>query len=151
MITLENIKQKHEEIGAMIAAFESYAGEKITYPAINIDLQPGEKNAGLILGKNGAADYFLILLPEEAIDINWEDAKKWAKNHDGELPTRREQAILFGNLKEEFEEAYYWSCEQHASFSDFAWYQHFTSGTQHDWSKDSQVRARAVRRILVIK
>lgn len=151
MITLQSIKEKFSELGAMIAVFESYTGEKITYPAINIDLQPGEKNAGILLGKDGAADYFLILLPDEAIDINWEDAKKWAKKHDGELPSRREQAILFGNLKEEFEDCAYWSCEQHASYSDYAWSQTFSNGYQGYWGKDDLLRARAVRRILVIK
>ncbi len=151
MITLETIKQKHEEIAAMIAALEYYEIKKIKYPAVDYELIAGEKNAGIVLGKDGTADYFLILLPEAATDINWEDAKKWAKKQGGELPTRREQAILFGNLKEEFEEACYWSCEQHASDSDSAWFQGFYDGNQLNWSKNDHVRARAVRRILIIK
>lgn len=155
MITLESIKQKQDEVSAMIAAFESYAVEKISYPAITLDLQPGEKNAGIVLGKDGDLDYFLILLPDGKDDINWKNANTWAKQQGGEkeagLPTRREQAVLFGNLKEEFGQGYYWSSEQHASHSDSAWSQNFTDGYQLFITKSSIMRARAVRRILVIK
>ncbi len=69
MITLQSIKQKHEEISSMIAVFENYAAQKLHYPAISIDLNPGEKCAGIMLGKNGEPDYFLILLPEHKEDI----------------------------------------------------------------------------------
>lgn len=155
MITLKSIKQKHEEIGAMIAAFESYKEEKITYPAITLELDAGEKNAGIVLGKEGEADYFLILLPDTKKDINWQDAVTWAKQQGGEkeasLPTRREQSILFGNLKEEFEEYAYWSSEQHASGSDYAWGQDFGNGNQNYDGKSNGMRARAVRRILIIQ
>jgi hypothetical protein len=155
MITLQNIKQKQDEISNMIAAFESYTEQKLYYPEINIDLQPGEKNAGIVLGKEGEPDYFLILLPDDKNDINWQDANTWAKQQSGEkeasLPTRREQSILFGNLKEEFEERAYWSSEQHASVSCCAWYQDFINGLQIYNLKSYNMRARAVRRILIIQ
>jgi len=155
MITLQEIKQKQDEIGAMIAAFESYKDEKISFPATTLSLEPGEKNAGLILGKDGEPDYFLILLPDTAADINWNDAVKWAKKlnskHESSLPNRREQSLLFANLKDDFEERAYWSSDQHASSSDCAWYQSFGSGYQNYWTKDDQFQARAVRRILVIQ
>lgn len=155
MITLQSIKQKHDEISNMIAAFESYTEKKLHYPAISIELERGEKSAGLVLGKDGDPDYFLILLPDDKDDLNWQDANTWAKQQGGEkeasLPTRREQSILFGNLKEEFEERCYWSSEQHASDSDYAWYQYFGDGIQYYTSKSFTVRARAVRRILIIQ
>lgn len=155
MITLLEIKQKQDEIGAMIAAFESYKDEKISFPAITLSLEPGEKNAGLILGKDGESDYFLILLPDTAADINWNDAVKWAKKlnskHETSLPNRREQSLLFANLKDDFEGRAYWSSEQHASISDYAWCQGFDYGYQHSWSKANRLQARAVRRILVIQ
>jgi hypothetical protein len=155
MITLLEIKQKQDEIGAMIAAFESYKDEKISFPAITLSLEPGEKNAGLILGKDGETDYFLILLPDTATDINWNDAVKWAKKlnskHETSLPNRREQSLLFANLKDDFEERAYWSSEQHASNSVCAWCQHFVIGSQNHWHKGLQLQARAVRRILVIQ
>jgi hypothetical protein len=155
MITLQDIKQKQDEIGAMIAAFESYKDEKISFPAITLSLEPGEKNAGLILGKDGESNYFLVLLPDIAADINWNDAVKWAKKlnskHETSLPNRREQSLLFANLKDDFEERAYWSSEQHASYSDSAWSQHFYNGGQSYWHKDLLFQARAVRRILVIQ
>jgi hypothetical protein len=152
MITLQSIKNKQDEISAMIAAFEAYSGDKISYPAITLDLQPGEKNAGLVLGKDGDADYFLILLPEEKENIDWNDAVKWAKQQGGDmdasLPTRREQALLYANLNEEFKNEYYWSSEQHASESGYAWYQYFYYGYQGYYGEGDTLRARAVRRLL---
>lgn len=155
MITLESIKQKQDEVAKMIASFEAYATEKVFYPAVNIDLLPGEKYAGLILGKDGDSDYHLILLPEQIKDVKWDEAVKWAKQQgnefDSHLPNRREQSLLFANLKEEFEEYAYWSSEQRASASDSAWCQGFNDGNQDTWLKSFHFRARAVRRLLVIK
>jgi hypothetical protein len=155
MITLQSIKQKQDEIVNMISVFETYKEQKLHYPAISIELEAGEKNAGIVLGKDGNPDYFLILLPDDKDDINWQDANTWAKKQGGEkeasLPTRREQSILFGNLKEDFEDRAYWSSEQHASRSDYAWYQTFNLGYQYCSYKSTTMRARAVRRILIIQ
>lgn len=41
--------------------------------------------------------------------MNWEDAKKWAESVGGRLPTRREAALLFGNVPELFKEESYWT------------------------------------------
>jgi hypothetical protein len=112
-------------------------------------LKKGEQYAGLILGKNGDPDYHLILLPGEADSITFNKAKGWADKAGGELPTRREQSLLFANLKEEFKEAWYWSGEQHVSNSDYAWYQNFNGGYQVYCRKDYDRRARAVRRSII--
>lgn len=114
---------------------------------IKENLKPGELYAGILLGKDGAADQHIILLPGQANDVTWAEAKKFAKKAGGELPTRREQSLLFANLKEEFEQRYYWSGEQHAATSDCAWDQYFGDGFQDIISTDSQWRARAVRRL----
>jgi hypothetical protein len=75
-----------------------------------IELQPGERYAGMILGKDGDPSYHLVLLPGQQDDITWEKAMEWAAKQGGEyvsnLPTRREQSLLFANLKEEFEDRY---------------------------------------------
>lgn len=112
-------------------------------------LQPGEIYAGIILGKADQPDHHLILLPGEAESVTWENAKKFAKKAGGELPTRREQSLLFANLKEEFKPNYYWSGEQHAEHSDFAWYQFFGDGHQRNDPTSRQLRARAVRRLII--
>jgi len=107
--------------------------------------------AGIVRGQDGASDYHLILLPDTTDKLNWDDAITWAKNLDAELPTRREQAILFGNLSNEFELGWHWSKEQHADNSDYAWMQGFDYGNQHNNRKSNEYRARAVRRLLIIQ
>ena len=116
------------------------------------NLRPGEVYAGLILGKNDEPDYHLFLLADTPSDkLNWGDAKKWAESVNGELPTRREQSLLFANCKEQFEAAWYWSCEQYAAYPDYAWMQTFGNGYQNYDHKSGSYRARAVRRLLLIE
>ena len=150
-VTLEQIKEEHTKLSCLIAAFEKQIHEtsQIHFPEALIELKPGEEYAGLILGKDGKESYHLVLLPGDAADINWTDAKVWAKAHGGELPTRREQALLYANLKEAFEERWHWSCEQHAAYSAYAWYQYFGDGYQYYGSTSSKLRARAVRRLTI--
>lgn len=113
------------------------------------NLKDGEQYAGLILGKDGESDHHLVLLPWEAESVNWAKAKKFAKKAGGAIPTRREQALLFANLKEQFQPRWYWSCEQHASGSDYAWMQNFDGGYQTSYPKSYEVRARAIRRLKI--
>lgn len=116
------------------------------------NLRPGEIYAGLILGKNDEPDYHLFLLADKPDDkLNWDNAKKWATSVNGELPTRREQSLLFANCKEQFESAWYWSCEQSAAYPDFAWMQVFVNGYQDSLHKSVSFRVRAVRRLLLIE
>ena len=116
---------------------------------ITANLKTGELYAGLILGKDGSKDYHLILLPDQANDVNWAAAMAWAKTVGGELPTRREQSLLFANLKDRFEPRLYWSCEKYASGSAYAWGQNFDYGYQRYGRKYDEFRARAVRRIYI--
>ena len=114
------------------------------------NLQPGEVYAGLILGEGGEKDYHLILLPQTVPSTTWQKAKAWAKSVGGALPDRRELRLLWVNAKQEFEDAWYWSSETHASLSDCAWMQDFGSGSQHGYGrKDTTFRARAVRRLAI--
>ena len=109
------------------------------------NLQEGEIYAGLVLGKDGAADYHLFLQPGVATGVTWQAAMDWAKKLGHSLPTRAEQALLFANLKHEFEPCYYWSSEQ--SGPSLAWIQDFNYGTQYDDYRSYEGRARAVRRL----
>ena len=111
----------------------------------------GERYAGLMLGENGKPDYHLFIIPGEAEKVAWAKAKEWAKKAGGDLPTRREQRVLFANAKEHFKPDWYWSGEQLASTSDIAWGQYFDGGDQYYYDKSSQGRARAVRRLLIIE
>lgn len=109
--------------------------------------------AGIARGRDGASDYYLIVGPEHEADVDWNAATEWAKglNVDGfrdfSLPFRKEQALCFANVPELFKERAYWSCEQRASYSDYAWSQGFNDGYQGYWFKGGKGRARAVRRL----
>jgi hypothetical protein len=109
----------------------------------------GEEYAGILLGKNGEPDVHVFLLPGSAKSKTWDEAKSWAASIGGELPTRREQSLLFANLKEEFEGCWYWSSEQHADDPDYAWVQDFSDGFQYSLRKSPRSRARAVRRLAI--
>jgi hypothetical protein len=105
-------------------------------------LQEGEEYAGLILGKDDP-DYHLVLLPGDSADVSWPTAADWAASQGGALPTRRELALLFANLRESFQRDWYWSSEPHATRAQLVWGQNFASGIQTIYGR----HARAVRRI----
>lgn len=67
---------------------------------------------------------------------------------DWYLPARREAALCYATVPELFEKAWHWTSTQ--ASPDDAWIQYFDVGTQYDGLKDYLLRARAVRRALVI-
>jgi len=149
-VTLEAIEKEHQKVSELIAQFKAQITSQFVFPETEIQLAHGEHYAGVILGKDGESSYHLILLPEDKDGGKWQAAMDWAKSIGGELPTRREQSLLFANLKEEFQEQWYWSSVQHASNDDYAWYQLFSDGYQYYYDKVlSSCRARAVRRLVI--
>jgi hypothetical protein len=113
-------------------------------------LAKGEKYAGILLNEDGTPAHHLVLLPGVSKkDLNWEDAKAWAKKEGGELPTRREQSLLFANAKQHIEGRWHWSSEQYAGFDDYAWCQDFLYGGQSYDHEGDPLRARAVRRVAI--
>jgi len=111
------------------------------------ELNEGEIYAGILLGKDGEQDQHIFLLPLQADDaVTFKQAQEFAKATGGDLPTRREQALLFANLPEQFEKTWYWSGEEHAANSGCAWCQFFNYGGQHNYHKSNKLRARSVRR-----
>lgn len=110
--------------------------------------------AGIVRGRDGAPDYYLIVGPELG-SLTWDKAKEAAASvtvdghKDFELPYRSEQAIMYGNVPELFEKRYYWSQEQFAGNESCAWAQYFGLGSQGWNLKDDVFRARAVRRVLI--
>ena len=101
--------------------------------------------AGISRGVDGAPDQHLVLLPGEAVDVDWEAAGAFATSIDGDLPTRAEQALLYANLKDQFERRWYWSGKQ--AGPSYAWYQDFYDGFQYSNLRSYEGRARAVRRL----
>ena len=111
-------------------------------------LNEGEIYAGAIIQPDGTGHHF-ILLPGQVEDVTWKKATEWAAEKGGDLPSRPEQSLLYAHLKSEFDERYYWSNTQHASYSVYAWYQDFAYGLQHYDYEYYDFRARAVRRVII--
>lgn len=148
-ITLASIEAEHARISALIEQFKKQpAATELRIPSATIPLAAGERLAGAILNDDGTIAHYTILLPGDVDDVNWSAAKDWAAQQGGELPTRREQSLLFTNLRDEFESAWYWSAEAHESNSGWAWCQDFYYGDQCYGPQDSEFRARAVRRFI---
>jgi hypothetical protein len=149
-VTLEVIEKEHSKVADLIAQFKKQAITQFVFPETEIQLSHGEHYAGVVIGKDGESSYHLVLLPEDKEGGKWQAAMDWAKSIGGELPTRREQSLLYANLKEEFQESYYWSGVSHASTGDYAWCQYFLTGYQDYYDKDYYYcRARAVRRLVI--
>lgn len=110
---------------------------------MNIELKEGEIYVGRI--DNTA----VILLPGDNDDATWEAATEWAKSIGGDLPNRIEQAMLWANHRDQFKKDWYWSNETHHPDSGYAWFQNFDYGNQYDTHKTNEVRARAVRRLII--
>lgn len=112
------------------------------------ELKEGEIYAGAIINLDGTGHHIILLVGDKN-DGNWDDAMSWAKELGGDLPNRVESALLFNQSKDQFKEEWYWTNEQHASYSDYAWCRIFTNGAQLGWTKYYELRARAVRRLVI--
>lgn len=64
-----------------------------------------------------------------------------------EFPVQTQAEAFQIGGEQAFEEDWYWSSTQHASSSDYAWYQGFSYGYQLTSFKSYECRARAVRRL----
>ncbi len=108
--------------------------------------------AGTIRGSDARPDCHLIVHEDEATAVTWHSAKDWAgsltsdPHADFALPTRCEQAVLFGNVPELFAKEWYWSDAPFAGDEQCAWSQNFYNGYQSLTHETRKLRARAVRR-----
>ncbi len=112
------------------------------------ELAAGERYLCGVIDENGAVTH-TVLLPGDADPAPWEAQMAWAKSIGGDLPNRIEQAMLFASFKDQFKQEAYWSNQQHASDSGYAWCQSFDGGLQMISLKDNGLRARAVRRLVI--
>jgi hypothetical protein len=118
-----------------------------TAPAIN--LQDGERYAGIVLDADGNTLHHLVLMalrPEGKLE--WQAAMDWAASVGGDLPNRQEQALLFSNCKPHIKPEWHWSNQTYESEASYAWYCYFYDGNQNRCPKSYEGSAVAVRRIL---
>ena len=67
---------------------------------------------------------------------------------DWYLPSRRESALCYAMAPEAFPQGgYHWTSTQHSP--NYAWTQFFDAGHQYNYRKGLELRARAVRRVLI--
>lgn len=109
-------------------------------------LADGETYIGAIVKADGAGHH-IVLLPGHNNAASWQAQMEWAKSIGGNLPSRIEQAMLFAYHHDAFKPTWYWSNEQHAAYSGYAWSQDFSFGFQSYYYAASKLRARAVRRV----
>ncbi|WP_454826073.1 DUF1566 domain-containing protein [Paraburkholderia xenovorans] len=111
-------------------------------------LAEGEVYVGALGDKNGDV-YHIVLLPGDNKHATWAAQLEWAKSIGGDLPNRIEQAILFANFRDQFEQAAYWSNTPDADpdYAGWAWCQGFDDGGQDGHRQGGELRARAVRRL----
>ena len=91
--------------------------------------------------------HHVILLPGDNDDATHEAQIEWAKSIGGDLPSRIEQAMLWANHRDLFQKDWYWSNETHHAESGWAWNQNFLNGIQYYDTRNTELRARAVRRL----
>ena len=162
MDTIESLRAEVSALAARIDAAEKAQAEKAAaVPAQGIPAGIGVSwgygiYAGVVRGNPEQRDYHLIVSAEEIDSATWDAARAWAKARGDDevtwsLPQRKEQAILFGNVPELFEKEWYWSDAQSASAAGSAWAQGFSRGHQHYFHKVNEFRARAVRRVPIVK
>lgn len=111
-------------------------------------LSEGEIYIGAIGDKNGDVHH-VILMPGDNGEATFADALQWAKSIGGDLPTKTEQSMLWEGHRDQFKKKLYWSNETHHEHSGYAWVQYFDHGNQSGHPKDRELRARAVRRLVV--
>ena len=111
-------------------------------------LVDGETYVGAIGDASGKIHH-IILLPGDNDAAPWKAQMAWATRIGGDLPTRIEQAMLFANHRNLFQKTWYWSNETDSSDSGCAWYQDFFYGGQGISHKGDELRARAVRRLVI--
>jgi hypothetical protein len=127
-----------------------------TIPAIG-EYWPGQGGiyAGLCRGRDGEADYHLILCKEASEqEFKWQDALDHAKTIEADghkdfmVPTRWESALLYANLQDQFDTDYWhWTSTQDSE--TYAWGQLFDGGSQYYNYKVYERRCRFVRRLVL--
>jgi len=103
--------------------------------------------AGLTTTKAGAHCAVILLSDKPEGLLTWKKAMNWAEKLDAALPTRAESALLFANLKDQFELDPSWHWTSEAFDGSSAWHQYFDDGSQGNGLKSYEGRARAVRLI----
>lgn len=120
----------------------------INLPAATIELRPDEQYAGLVLKDDGTPSHHLVRMAgQTTIRLSWQDATAWASKAGGELPTRREMALIYAHCRAHVKHEWYWSGEVSEDDTSYAWSCHLGDGYQITHLKSYENDVVAVRRI----
>jgi hypothetical protein len=101
--------------------------------------------AGITTKPDGTHCAVVLLADQPDKPLPWKAAMAWAKKLKAELPARPVSALLYANVRSQFDPVWYWTCEEFDG--SYAWGQLFHYGSQYDIHKSYEGRARAVRLI----
>jgi hypothetical protein len=101
--------------------------------------------AGLATTPAGAHAAVVLLADKPSELLHWKDAMAWAEGLGAVLPTRPVAALLFANVKAQFEADWHWTADQYGA--SYAWICHFITGHQFFTRRSAEGAARAVRLI----
>ena len=107
----------------------------------------GGKFAGVITLPDGQ-HVAITLLPDQASNVNWDNANKWAAQLNAVLPTRPIAALLFANLQPYLRPQWHWTSEAHSA--SFAWGCYCSNGYTDSDHKSYEGSAVAVRCIHLV-
>lgn len=113
------------------------------------ELNEGEIYIGGFIHADGTAHHCILLPKEHDFEPDtWQNQMAKAALIGADLPTRAELVIMYEQFSNEFQKSWYWSNTTDRDGEQWAWYQYFGNGDQHNFNKGSVLRARAVRRVL---
>ena len=105
-----------------------------TLPALGAPLADGHF-AGITTQADGT-HVAVVLLPDQASDIEWTNATEWAAQLGGVLPTRPVAAMLFANVKSLLRPGWHWTSDEYDAA--WAWGCYFDNGTQRYFDNGTQ-------------
>lgn len=117
--------------------------EFASLPTLGSDLNGGTFEG--ITTRQDGTHCAVVLLPGFGENLTWEQAKTWAAEHGGELPTRLVAAMLFANVKDKLDTEWHWTADEYNA--SYAWRCYFNYGTQIHNRKSYEGSAVAVRLI----
>ncbi len=110
------------------------------------ELNEGEIYIGAFINADGTGHH-TILLADDYEQDTWQNQMAKAALVGADLPNRAELVTMYEKFPEQFKKTWYWSNTTDRDSDQWAWYQHFINGYQTSYTKLSELRARAVRRV----
>ena len=147
-VTLELVKARHTELGAMIETLERSAQTKtLRIPAIDIQLRPGEWYAGAVLNEDGGVKHHTVVALVHESKLTFDATQKWAQEQGYSAPTRQEARLIVAHKYSRLDsKSYFWTCELHEN-SACAWYCNLSDGHVGNYARSAELGAVAVRRV----